>query len=266
MGSRSGLALLEETNLQLDCETRSSAEASLLEAFGCSSPALQRFLADPCHEAYFEENWTSLPEYDRFLYERACGTLGNPRLPTELCWFHCTRVPPGTTFETGILPLGKVLPQLKLALLNALDDPAAKREVDQAFAREGGFDFHFGNKLGNSQHWGPYAIFVREVASHANRLGQHDYLAMPEIIEDLCEEVKLASGLDLLPVFKERFKPAVVKFSAPAGDSAEFAVRVALCYLQSCLRAGVPGHGAVWCFDGDNAAVPPEQVLKMEFV
>jgi hypothetical protein len=162
--------------------------------------------------------------------------------------------------------LGQVLPLLKDTLLNSLEDTAAKREMDQAFAREGGLGFHFGNKLENPLHWGPYAILVREVASCANDLGQHDYLAMPEIIEDLCEEVELASGLDLLPVFQERLRPAVVKFVAPAGNSAEFAVRVALRYLQSSFREGTPGHGAVWCFDGENTAVPPEQVLKVEFV
>ncbi|MBB2984622.1 hypothetical protein [Paraburkholderia tropica] len=256
----------EVTKVLLDCETRLSAEASLLETFGCSSPDLRCFLTDPDHEAFFDEHWKSLPEYDLFLYERACAALGNPRLPTELCWFHCTRVPAGTTFGAGILPLGQVLPLLKGTLLDLLEDTAAKREIDQAFAREGGLGFHFGNKLGNPLHWGPYAILVREVASCANDLGQHDYLAMPEIIEDLCEEVGLASGLDLLPVFQERLRPAVVKFVAPAGNSAEFAVRVALRYLQSSFLEGTPGHGAVWCFDGENTTVPPGQVLKVEFV
>jgi hypothetical protein len=266
MDRRYGIDLPEVTNLRLDCETRESAEASLLQAFSCSSLDLQRFLADPQHEVYFNEHWTSLPEYDQFLYERALDAFSDPRLPTELCWFHCTRVPAGTTFDAGILPLGRVLPLLKEELLNLLENPAAKLEVSEAFAREGGLAFHFGNKLVNSLHWGPYAIFVREVASHAERLGQHDYLAMPEIIEDLCEEVMLASGLDLLPVFQERLRPAIVKFAAPAGKSAEFAVRVALRYLQSCIREGSPGHGAVWCFDGENTLVSPDQVLKIEFM
>lgn len=266
MDRRLGSASNEVTNVPLDCETRLSAEASLLETFGCSSPDLRCFLTDPSHEAFFNEHWRSLPEYDLFLYERACEVLGNPRLPTELCWFHCTRVPAGTTFDAGILPLGQVLPLLKNTLLDSLEDSAAKREIDQAFSREEGLGFHFSNKLRNPLHWGPYAILVREVASCANALGQHDYLAMPEIIEDLCEEVELASGLDLLAVFQEHLRPAIVKFVAPAGNSAEFAVRVALRYLQSSFLEGTPGHGAVWCFDGENTSVPPEQVLKVEFV
>jgi hypothetical protein len=204
MARRLGSASDEVTNVLLDYETRLSAEASLLETFGCSSPDLRCFLTDSGHEAFFEEHWRSLPEYDLFLYERACDVLGNPRLPTELCWFHCTRVPAGTTFDAGILPLGQVLPLLKNTLLDSIDDAAAKREINQAFVRESGFGLHFGNKLGNPLHWGPYAILVREVASCANALGQHDYLAMPEIIEDLCEEVELASGLDLLPAFRDR--------------------------------------------------------------
>jgi hypothetical protein len=266
MDRRLGSASDNVTKVLLDCETRLSAEASLLETFGCSSPELRCFLTDPDHEAFFNEHWRSLPEYDLFLYERTCEVLGNPRLPTELCWFHCTRVPAGTTFDAGILPLGQVLLLLKDTLLDLLEGTAAKREIDQAFAREGGFGLHFGNKLRNPLHWGPYAILVREVASCANDLGQHDYLAMPEIIEDLCEEIELASGRDLLPVFQERLRPAIVKFVAPAGNSAEFAVRVALRYLQSSFLEGTPGHGAVWCFDGENTTVSPGQVLKVEFV
>lgn len=88
---------------------------------------------------------------------------------------------------------------------------------------------------------------------------------MPEIIEDLCEDVRLASGLELLPVFEERWKPAVVKFTAPA-DSPDYAVAIALCYLREVALLGRPGHGAVWCFDGHNKAVPADRIVAVEWV
>lgn len=125
---------------------------------------------------------------------------------------------------------------------------------------------HFGMKVSNSLQWGPYAILVREVALHARTLGQHDYLDMPEIIEDLCEDVRLASGLDLLPVFKQRWKSVLVKFTAPAGDSADYAVAVALCYLREVALKGRPGHGSVWCFDGGNTPVPVHRIAAVEWV
>lgn len=253
--------------LRLDCETRQSAEASVLAAFGCPSAALDAFLAYPSHLEYFEAHWETIPvDFDRFLFQRACETLGKPTLPEELCWFHGTRVPAGTTFEEGILPLGAVVPSLQARLLAELDDPAAKEAVRRAFDNKGGNSFHFGNKLSHDVHGGPYAILVREVADHANALGQHDYLRMPEIVEDLCDEIQAGCGLNVLPIFEARWKPALVKFVAPAGDSGEFALAVALRYLRAVKLEGKPDQGAVWCFDGENQAVPRERVLKVEFV
>jgi len=252
--------------LRLDCETRQSAEASLLAAFGCTATALHRFLTDPAHLEYFEANYLTLPDFDRFLFQRACAVLGDPTLPTEFCWFHGTRIPSGTTFEDGILTLGQVLPRLESALVATLQDHAAQQAVQAAFGRKGGFGFHFGNKLNSPVHGGPFAILVREVAEYANELGQHDYLRMPEIVEDLCEDVLLASGLDLLSVFQEEWLPVVVKFVAPAGDSGEFALAVALRYLRGCALVDKPDMGAVWCFDGENTAVPASSILRVDFV
>jgi hypothetical protein len=253
--------------LRLDCESRQSAEATVLAAFGSTAAELHAFLADPSHLAHFEANWQTIPvDFDRFLFQRACRTLGTPALPQELCWFHGTRVPAGTSFEEGILPLRAVVPSLQERLTAELDDSAAKEAVHRAFANKGGNGFHFGNKLTHEVHGGPYGILVREVADYANALGQHDYLRMPEIIEDLCDEVQAECGLELLPLFEERWRPALVKFIAPAGDSGEFALAVALRYLRAVELDGKPDKGAVWCFDGDNQVVSHERILKVDFV
>lgn len=255
------------TPLRLDCETRQSAEASVLAAFGCTQSALRAFLADPEHLAHYEANWQTIPiDFDRFLYQRACESLGAPTLPTEFCWFHGTRVPAGTTFEEGILPLGAIVPSLQERLVAELEDPASRAAVLRAFATKGGNSFHFGNKLSHEVHSGPFAILVREVADYANELGQHDYLRMPEIIEDLCDEVKAECGLDLLPIYEERWRPAMVKFVAPGGVSGEGGLTAALRYLRACALEGKPDKGAVCNFDGENRAVPVGQVLKVEFV
>lgn len=252
--------------MRLDYASRQTTEASLVATFGCSVNDLRRFVADPSHAVDYEKNWQHLPEFERWLFQRACEALGQPTLPTEFCWFHGTRVPAGTTFAEGIRPLGAWLPRLRASVVATLEDDAAKREVELAFERNGGFDMHFGNKVTGSLHWGPFAILVREVADVAESVGQHDYLGMPEIIEDLCEDVRLARGLDLLPVFDAKWNPAMVKFVAPAGDSAPYALATALCYLHECALNGRPGHGAVWCFDGANNPIPPDRILAVEWV
>lgn len=96
---------------RLDCETRQTVLASVCAAFGCSETELERFSSEPDIEPFFEKNWQRLPEFDRWLYQLACERFEAPTLPAEFCWFHCTRVPMGTTFAEGILPLGAWLPK-----------------------------------------------------------------------------------------------------------------------------------------------------------
>ncbi len=238
-----------------------------MTVFSCSADDLLQFVSNPAHGIFFEENWAKLPSFEDWLYQQACAQLGKPSLPTELCWFHGTRVPAGTTFAEGILPLGEGMARLKEAILSTLEDIAEQRAVNAAFARQHGHSMHFHNKVGHQIHWGPFAILVREVADHASAIGQHDYLAMPEIIDDLCEEVRQADGLDIRTAFEERWLPAMVKFWAQADeDSARYAVATALCYLRECALRGRPGMGAVWCFDGENVAVPQERILDIEWV
>lgn len=253
--------------LRLDCASRATTEAGLSAVFSCTVEQLRSFVADPAREAFFEANWSKLPAFEDWLYAQACEQFGPPTLPTELCWFHGTRVPAGTTFAEGIFPLGQGIGRLREAILSTLDDEAAQAAVRVAFDRQHGKSMHFRNKVDHDIHWGPFAILVREVADHASAIGQHDYLAMPEIIDDLCEEVRISDGLDIRAAFEQRWVPAMVKFWAPCEDSsARYAVATALCYLRECALRGRSHMGAVWCFDGENVPVAPERIVGIEWV
>ena len=88
--------------LRLDCTSRESTEQSLLAAFGCSVDNLWKFVRDPAHAAHSEEHGLHHLEFEPWFFKRACETLGMPRLPTELCLFHGTRVPEGTTCRRNL--------------------------------------------------------------------------------------------------------------------------------------------------------------------
>lgn len=251
---------------RLDCETRESTVASLCQAFQCSAESFLLFVQDPVHGLHYDEHWRDLPEFQKYLFERAISHFGNPQLPSEVCWFHGTRVPHGTTFQEGIFPLGQRIDSLKEAVLATLDNDQHQEQVRQAFARKGGYAYHFREKITNTMHWGPYAILIRELAFHAESCSQHDYLGMPEIIDDLCEEIRIACKLDLLPIFQERWRPALVKFVAVADSLVETYLGVALCYLRSALLEGAPDSNSVMCFDGENTPVSPEQIIRVDFV
>ena len=120
--------------------------------------ALHAFVAEPAIDQYFEKHCDRLPEFERWLFQRACERIGQPRLPDGICWCHGSRVPEGTTFSEGLLPMGAWLPRLRASVIATLDDAAAIREVSLAFDREGGFGMQFRIKLKQPIHWGPYAI------------------------------------------------------------------------------------------------------------
>lgn len=251
---------------RLDCETRESTIASLCQAFQCSEESFLPFVQDPEHGRYYDEHWRDLPEFRKYLFDRAASYFGNPLLPSEICWFHGTRVPSGTKFQDGIVPLGQRLDSLEEAIRATLDNDQHQEQVRKAFARKGGCAYHFREKITNAMHWGPYAILIRELAFHAESCSQHDYLGMPEIIDDLCEEIRNACQLDLLPIFKERWQPALVKFVAAADSLVEAYLGVALCYLRSALLDGAPDSNSVMCFDGGSVPVSPEQIIRVDFV
>lgn len=210
-------------------------------------------------------HWKELPDFRDYLYTVAESHLGFPLPLDAACWFHMTRVLPGTTFSEGILPLAAALPSLKERLIEAVDDHSLKAQLRHALHVSGISDHHYVNKTQNSIHWGPYAILVRDAASCAADLSQHDYLAMPEIIEDICNGFNDPIREELLAVFGAKLRPAVVKFTAPVDQDQEY-IATALCYVHSMIQGGKLDTNSVICFDGENAPVLPHHILKVEFV
>jgi len=248
--------------MRLDCESRESAFESLRELFGCTAEALRTFVGDASIDEDFARDYQRLPQFDAYVYQRACLALGTPQMPDELCWFHGTRVPPGTTFADGILPLPLALETLKRSINETLTTDADRQEVTSAFARDDGLTFQLQHKLTSGTEFGPFAMFVLETALNAPDTGQHSYVGMPEIIEDLCMEVQASCGRDLLPAFEVAWRPAVVKFVTPS-FSPEFHIGVALCYLRSCALHGAPTGSSIANFDGENVAVPATSIVRV---
>jgi hypothetical protein len=255
------------TTTLLDCESLGSARDSLAKLFNCIGTTLERFLADQALQATYVENFSMLPSFDDYLYKEVVRRFGTPAMPARVCWFHCTRITAGTNFSEGILPLGAALPRLKELLLDTIQEPKSRELVRQVLNNNGGYAFHFREKTSNDVHGGPYAILVRDVAFHTKALGQHDYLGMPEIIEDLCSEVKSLAHIDLTENYRAALRPAIVKFTTAAAGSARCHIATALCYVWAGLHNnGKPDGNSVWCFDGENVAVPARDIIEIQYL
>lgn len=253
------------TKLVLDCESFDTAVVSLARIFQTTPEDLKILLSVKEISAHYETHFRELPEFSSYIYGIAEQHFGSSLPLDAVCWFHTTRVLPGTTFSEGILPLDAALPSLKKRLLEAVDDVSVKVQLHHALYLDGVRDHHYANKTQNSMHWGPYAILVRDVASCATNLSQHDYLAMPEIIEDICNGFDDPIRDALLDIFSAKLRPATVKFTSLV-DRDEPYIATALCYVHSMIHDGKLDTNSVICFDGKNNPVPFQDILKVEFV
>lgn len=251
------------SKLVLDCETFDTTLDSLGQIFQCSPDSLKALLSRKEISTHFESHWQDLPDFRDYLYSVTEQHFGSPLALDAVCWFHTTRVLPGTTFSEGILPLNAALPQLKARLIDAVEDASVKEQLRDVLTTGGVADHHYFNKTNNSMHWGPFAILVREVAFCTEKLSQHDYLGMPEIIEDICNGFQKTSGVTLTDVFSTKLKPAIVKFTS-ATHHEESCITTALCYVFSTIHEGALDSNSVYCFDGKNTLIPPQDILKVE--
>lgn len=249
----------------LDCETLETTRTSVCRAFKCDAEVIISVLRRIDLEAiYGSAPWPEVPP-DEFLFDFVANEIGEPELPHEICWFHFTRTTSGCSFNEGILPLGAVLPKVWDMLIDIAPSVVVKENL-RNLREKGVPDFHYGLKVPNGVHWGPYGYLVREVADHARALSQHDYLAMPEIVEDICNGYEKQFGASVIEHFRRELKPCAVKFVMPAGSRGFDTLKVALSYLYSGTKLEELGASCVTCFDGEGVSVPAERILSVAFI
>lgn len=97
---------------------------------------------------------------------------------------------------------------MKMLLDLAPDEVVLKRlrEWDQP----GGVpDEMFQLRTGDKMHWGPYGHLVRELHFHTSENGLHDYLWLPELVEDVCKAYQKKYGHDLNRIISACFIPVL---------------------------------------------------------
>jgi hypothetical protein len=173
----------------LDCESYDSALASICSVYDISPGLLVNFLIKIDLEKEYEKTSSNRDILTRLLESQ----FGEPTNRFEsIAWFHLTRVPKGTTFSDGILPLNFALPRIWQTLVSSVSDQ--KRVKLEKLRSEGVPDFLYNFKTGHKTLGGPYAMLVRESAFHAEEMGNHDYLCLPEIVEDICNGYQARYG------------------------------------------------------------------------
>lgn len=253
-------------DLVLDCQNLQTTLQSLARAFHCTTRSMAAFLKQSKSLwSSYEKGFLTLPDWPELLLKHVSTKFGDPDLPNVIHWFHLTRTKHGSSFEQGILPLDAALPQIWATLIDLAPDATAKRNL-QSLQQNGVPNYQYRHKVSDKLHWGPYAVLVRDVAFNAPALSQHDYLGMPEIIEDICNGYQEKYGESIISIVKRSLVPCIVKFADHSNYYPEGYLRAALCYARNKVLGERIGSGAVICFDSAGRAIPPSAILHVEYI
>jgi len=252
-------------DLILDCESISSTEGSLTNLFSCSKNDLISMLAKIDIEGIYQdiESSPDIPP-DEYVFQRVIQNFGANITPKLICWFHLTRTTQDATFARGILPLGEALNPIWETLLNIF--AGSKHQENLIDLKESGVvNYHYNLKAPDSFHWGPFAMLVKESAFKAKEMGNHDYLWLPEIIEDICNAYHDKYGIFIHDDVVKTLNPCIVKFKSHKRMD-DGCVKAALYYLYANVKRESLCIDANTCFDGQGKIIPYEDILKIEFI
>jgi hypothetical protein len=243
-----------------------------LETATVSLAGLLKMDPDELTQRLRDFEYYRLSELDRrgrpfqdLLLEYALG-LHRPDLPapSSVCWFHGTRVAPGANFDDGILPISESLDRI-WALLGRIAGQWSSPAKWAAFRANmpGQGAAQYARKLGFGLANGPYAVLVREMLLRPSETGSHDFLSVPEIIEDICMSYEDAFGADLRDAFVKATRPCIVKFASREVGYAS--VAAAITYVHRTLRREELLLECNTCFDGEGRRISAEAILKVDW-
>lgn len=248
---------------ELDCESKELVFKSLCDGFACSPKRLEKVLLKLDLNKIYEENWNvvDFPPADKYLYDYIVKNLGNHKPLKMVNWFHLTRTAKRNEFKDGIFPLGGILERIWNTLINIHPDTTVKGNL--IFLKNNGVpNSHYLFKYNKQINWGPFAVLIKETAFNPKDIGQHDYLKMPEIIEDICNSYKEKFDRSIKEDYELFLVPKIVKFRSDKRVDTG-CVKTALCYAYEVLRGISLSSNCVTCFNGRGLKIEPEAIISV---
>lgn len=247
----------------LDCSSAESAFKSISRVFDCTEKQLETVLLsldlDEIYESHFEDILVPCEEYlCNYVVER----LGVPKPFDAIIWFHGTRTSKLNNFQNGISPLNEALQNVWDTLISEAPTQECRKNL-KFMLNNGADDYLYGLRVNDSIHWGPYGILVKDVVFNTDKLHQHDYLAMPELVEDILNAYKRQFGECLYSHYEKVLVPKLVKFKCSSRLD-RGCLETALGYLYGCVRGQEVNGMSVTCIDKSGVAITPEQIIEVQ--
>jgi hypothetical protein len=248
----------------IDCESYESALASLSGIYGVSSEDIKEYLSHFDLDGAYEDYKGDMDAGDLLQLRFNQKFCGSRHSVTGISWFHLTRTLDRTTFSEGILPLGAALPKVWDMLISIPKEEMKRRRLEELRIK-GVPNHQYNLKAPHKLHHGPYAMLVRESAFNAAEIGNHDYLALPEIVEDICAGYRERFKESIQAEIKAALRPFIVKFEDKSGTRSDvLSPVIRYCHCKAWKDA-LHTHTNT-CFDGEGKTVPFESIQRIDYL
>jgi hypothetical protein len=243
--------MVPETNFEraLDCHSIDSALTSLGNLFRTPKRELKDALLGFSFDSFRTSRDRALEPPPRVLWNRIVGINTQTPIPEVTYWFHATRVNSEADFKEGIQPLNARLPKIH-EFLDSLARGAGLSSPSPA-------TFHYALKTSDPIHWGPYAFLVLDAILRPCEV-THNYLATPEIVEDIAGNSQI-----VIDEFRKRTRPCIVKFRS--AQPREDVVEVALYYCYFSLWCRDMNLDTNTHFDGKGRTIPFKDIVGIDY-
>jgi len=235
----------------LDCETYETALQSVSKIMGIPQEQLERHLVNTDYVTLHEAHWRE-SLFDEFLFDNICHSFHVYDFVIDLIyWFHLSRtMHPAWFLEKGILSLQEI-------------EPLLRKDIDKLrtkFNKSTGYVFKSSTYrwLHDSHRQGPFAMLVKDVAFCHDEIGHHDYLAIPECVEDM--------GKEIACLFIKNSVSVIVKFQALPQLEAEFYLKRVMCYLYCAIHKMEMSTDCNTCYEAPTHRIPPEDIIYVKEV
>jgi len=256
----------------LDCESAETALDSIATIMGLDQEELSGYLQRLHPDDYWKSDAHESIPADEFILQRVepLKTISDFEHVSGTCWFHLTRAFSSKDFDRGILPLSQVVDYLWERLFGLVHSDISKSRWSDFRA-----DFEGPSKcqrailhserLSNCNQNGLFGILVRDVYKYHEEKSNHNYLDIPEVVEDICICFKKETGISLDNRFRDNTQPYIVKFHDSAFEQG--ALSSAMCYLWYSLHGvSKPPYFCDYSFSADGRVIPASNILSVERV
>ncbi len=251
--------------LILDCSSCSRAMHTLSAGFGCRSEQLKQVLLSLDLEQLYETEQSIMIEASQYLKDYVSEELGEPVPFSRAIWFHGTRTFAGNSFPDGLLALNHSESLTMKMLLNLAPNEMVRKHLQEWDVPGGVPNEMFQLRTGATAHWGPYGHLVRDLHFNAKKNGLHDYLRLPELVEDVCNAYQDQYGHDLKPHYLRVLHPCIVWFVSDI-VSEKGVIEAALAYAYTSVRGLPPDRNSTIGIDCEGKSVPRSAIGKIEFL